>query len=40
MNGDDIEIDIQRFIYEIQITPGIWDLTDWHKFGINGIDFA
>ena len=28
MNADDIEIDTERFIYEIQIRPGIWDLAD------------
>ena len=28
MNTDDIEIDIERFIYEIQIKPGIRDLAD------------
>ena len=28
MNADDIEIDIERFVYEIQIRPGIWDLAD------------
>ena len=28
MNANDIEIDIERFIYEIQIRPGIWDLAD------------
>ena len=28
INADDIEIDIERFIYEIQIRPGIWDLAD------------
>ena len=28
MNTDDIQIDIQRFIYEIQIRPGIWGLAD------------
>ena len=37
MKVDDIEIDIERFIFEIQIRPEIWDLADWHKFGINGI---
>ena len=35
MNADDVEIAIERFIYEIQIRPEIWDLADWHKFGIN-----
>ena len=34
MNADDIEIDIERFIYEIQIRPGIWDLADWHKWDL------
>ena len=28
MNADDIEIDIERFIYEIQIRPGSWVLAD------------
>ena len=37
MNADDIEIDIERFIYEIQIRLEIWVLANWHKFGINGI---
>ena len=37
MTSDDREIDVERFIYEIQIRPEIWDLTVWLKFGINGI---
>ena len=37
INADDIAINVERFIYEIQIRPGIWDLANWHKFGVNGI---
>ena len=32
MNADDLEIDIENFIYEIQIRPRIWDLVDRHTF--------
>ena len=35
MNADGIEIDIERFIYKIQIRLGILDLADWHKFDIS-----
>ena len=32
MNADDLEIDIEKFIYEIQIRPRIWELADRHRF--------